>query len=175
MRTLPLAALLLLFGIGCGKQIGDACGLASDCSPNGDRQCDRASPQGYCTIQGCDHSSCPDEAACIKFFTGGFSNRPCDPATEDNPDLSPDDPEPARRPTDACSLDELCAFTGTCVPRSSEVRFCMRTCDTDGDCRSGYECRDLAKMKAHGGEPVLAPGVRQVDEHAPKFCAAAPK
>ena len=49
----------------------------------------------------------------------------------------------------------------------------MRTCDSDGDCRDGYECRDLKKMMAHGGEPVLAPGV-PVDNDAPKFCAISP-
>ena len=88
---------------------------------------------------------------------------------------------------DCCSLDELCSIEGAvdpiqshCVPRSSEIRYCMRTCDSDGDCRDGYECRDLAKMKAHGGEPVLAPSLTPgaprpvVDENSPKFCAAAP-
>jgi hypothetical protein len=168
MRTPPRAALLILslalglLALGCGKEIGDACVIPSDCSPNGDRQCDVASSGGYCTIQGCDYDTCPEEAACIKFFTGNFSNRTCNPATED-------------RGSDDCSLDELCAFGGNCVPRSSEVRFCMKTCDSDDDCRDGYECRDLTKMKEHGGEPVLAPGVPELDERAPKFCAAAPK
>ena len=42
----------------------------------------------------------------------------------------------------------------------------MRTCDTNDDCRDGYECRDLEQMKAHGGEPVLAPGATIDDERA---------
>ena len=75
--------------------------------------------------------------------------------------------------TDDCSLDELCALTGFCVPRSAEVRYCMRRCDSDSDCRGGYECRDLDLMIEHGGEPVLAPGVG-IDTSAPKFCAPAP-
>jgi hypothetical protein len=160
-RPAPLL-LLLLLGMGCGKEIGDPCVAASDCSPNGDRQCDRLSTGGYCTIQGCDYDTCPEEAACIRFFTGSFSNLPCDPDAED------------RLPgVDACSPDELCSLVGNCVPRSSEVRFCMKTCDSDGDCRDGYECRDLAKMKEHGGQPVLAPG-SAIDESSPKFCATAP-
>ena len=68
-------------------------------------------------------------------------------------------------------LDELCSLVGECVPRSSEIRYCMRKCDSNDDCRGDYECRDIALMIEHGGEPVLAPGV-VVDESAPKFCAA---
>jgi len=159
MRTpLLLASLLLLCGgPGCGKEIGDSCVLPSDCSPNGDRQCDNTSKDGYCTIQGCDFDTCPDEAVCVRFFTGGFEKRTCDHLTED-------------LGTDMCSLDELCSVADICVPRSAEIRFCMRKCGSDGDCRDGYECRDLDDMRAHGGEPVLEPGLR-VDADAQKFCA----
>src|SRR5689334_22343923 len=123
----------------CGKDIGDACIVSSDCDPNGMRQCDLASPGGYCTIQGCDYNTCPD-SACIRFFTGSFANLTCDPVAEDVTE-------------DKCSEDELCALAGHCVPRSSEVRFCMKTCGDNSDCRSGYECRTLELMKSHGGEP----------------------
>jgi hypothetical protein len=164
---------LLLFAVvlgACGKEIGDSCTISTDCDPNGNRICDSLSTDGYCTIAGCDYSSCPDEAACVQFFTGSFSNKACNPAEQ------PDRCNPQTE--SCCSLDELCAISndplgGNCVPHSSEVRFCMRKCDSDGDCRDGYECRDLQKMKDHGGEPVLAPGV-VVDDHAPKFCAMAP-
>lgn len=163
--ALPLlflgATLGALLGAGCGKEIGDECVISSDCSPNGDRLClDPSVNGGYCTVQGCDYGTCPDEAVCVRFFTGGFSNKPCDPLTEDSG-------------ADACSLDELCSLAGSCVPRSSEIRFCMRKCDSDGDCRDNYECRDLERMKADGGEPVLAPGVK-IDATSPKFCATAP-
>jgi hypothetical protein len=141
--------------IGCGKEIGDSCVVSSDCSPNGDRQCDNSQKEGYCTIMGCDFSTCPEEAVCVRFFTGGFSNRTCE--------SSPDD----------CSLDELCDINKRCVPESSEIRYCMKTCESNDDCRDGYECRDLAKMKSHGGEPVLEGGA-QVDDTSPKFCAVAP-
>jgi len=157
MRYLIVLTLLVA---ACGKEIGDPCIVSSDCSTDGTRQCDSSSKEGYCTIRGCDYDTCPSEAACIRFFTGSFSNRTCDPTTED-------------RSTDNCSLDELCSIEGHCVPRSSEVRYCMRTCESNGDCRDGYECRDLDLMKSHGGEPVLAPG-EIVDASAPKFCAIAP-
>jgi hypothetical protein len=164
--VLGLLAVLAVFGA-CGKEIGDGCVIGTDCSPNGDRFCDPASIGGYCTIQGCDLSvaTCPGESVCIRFFTGSFSNKECDHT----------------QPGDGCSLDELCALDDHCVARSSEVRFCMRTCGSDGDCRGDenddgkpdYECRDLDKMKLHGGEPVLDPG-KVVDDKSPKFCAAAP-
>lgn len=149
-----------LVAVGCGKEIGDECIIASDCSPNGDRQCDTSSAGGYCTVQGCDYNTCPEEAVCIRFFTGHFENRCCG-----------DDCDPATKVT--CSLDELCSLEGHCVPRSAEIRYCMRRCDSNDDCRDGYECRDLELMKAYGGEPVLAPGAT-IDPNGPKFCAAAP-
>ena len=155
-------AIVLLAAVGCGKQIGDSCIVSSDCDPNGQRLCDPppTSKEGYCTIQGCDYNTCPEEAACIRFFTGQFDNKTCDPTTEDTS-------------TNDCSLDELCDLQGHCAARSSEVRYCMLKCSSNSDCRDGYECRDLTLMREHGGEPVLAPGV-PVDEHAPKFCASKP-
>ena len=158
----PVKYLLVLAMIaaGCGKQIGDSCIVNSDCSPQGDRICDTQPLQGYCTIMGCDYDTCPNEAVCVRFFTGSFANKPCDPTM----------------PTVAngCSLDELCTLEMTCAPRSAESRYCMKKCNSSGDCRSGYECRDLTLMKDHGGEPVLAPGL-VVDESSPKFCASAPQ
>lgn len=172
--------LLVALAVGaCGKEIGDACVLATDCSPNGDRQCDSASlPDGYCTIQGCDWNTCPDEAVCVRFFTASFSTNPCD--------RDPDAPEePGNVKT--CALDELCALTarpgaadqatkvGLCAPRAAEVRYCMRKCDSDGDCRDGYECRTAALMARDGGETVRDPNASRVaDDQLPKFCAVNP-
>lgn len=149
---------------GCGHEIGDSCTFSTDCSPNGDRLCDSASPQGYCTVFGCDYSTCPDEAVCVQFFTGNFANIPCDY----DPAQAADPGHPR-----VCSLDELCALDGHCVPRSSEIRYCMRTCGSSADCRENYECRDLEDMKSHGGQPVLASGAI-VDQSAPRFCAPKP-
>jgi len=63
------------------------------------------------------------------------------------------------------------ALSVHCVSRSSEIRYCMLTCGSSSDCRSGYECRTLDLMKLHGGQPVLAPGLKVTDQ-SPKFCAA---
>ena len=38
MRLLSLA--LLIAAAGCGKDIGDACVLSTDCDPNGGRECE---------------------------------------------------------------------------------------------------------------------------------------
>ena len=163
---MPLRAVLVIalaaLAAGCGKEIGDSCTLAQDCSPDGDRICDNFQREGYCTIQGCDFDTCPEESVCIRFFTGSFTNRACDLATED-------------LTTDVCAIDEVCALEGHCVPRSAEVRFCMKTCGDVGDCRQGYECRDLELMRLHGGEPVLTPDqtIATLDE-IPAFCAAQP-
>ncbi|HEX8113396.1 MAG TPA: hypothetical protein VF516_36955 [Kofleriaceae bacterium] len=167
---LALAGLLAAGALvgGCGKEIGDACTLASDCSPNGDRICQCSncsgtdptgdSAKGYCTIQGCDFGTCPGEAVCVRFFTGSFDNKPCTPQTAD---------------TD-CSIDELCSLAGNCVPRSAEVRYCMLKCDSGGDCRDNFECRDKTLMMEHGGEPVPQQGTTLNADNPPKFCAAKP-
>jgi hypothetical protein len=159
-RLLLLVPLLALFVGACGKEIGDSCSFATDCDPNGQRTCvDPTFHGGYCTIVGCDYTTCPDEAACIRFFTGDFANKPCDPTITNDP---------------KCTPDEMCSLQGHCVPRSSEVRYCMKKCDSNGDCRGGYECRTFDQMKTQGGEPVLAPGIQVTEKTATKFCAVAP-
>ena len=148
---------------GCGREIGDSCLIAADCGTDLNVICDVASIDGYCTIPGCDYGTCPDEAVCVRFFTASFQDLPCNQATEDL------DGEGS---TNDCGLDEACTLTGQCVPASAEVRFCMKTCEVPGDCRDGYECRNLELMQAHGGEPVPPPGERL--ESFPSFCAQAP-
>jgi hypothetical protein len=141
MRYVFVVALLAPLWAGCSKEIGDECTISSDCDPNGERLCDVSNgTPGYCTIQGCDVDTCPDESVCVRFFTGSFGNRTC------NPELAYGDPN--------CTFDEICSLAGSCVPRSSEVRYCMRSCGDDGDCRGGYECRDRALMIERGGQPV---------------------
>src|SRR4051794_40702327 len=46
----------------CTPSIGDKCVLSTDCSTRGDRLCDTAQPDGYCTQFNCAKNSCPDEA-----------------------------------------------------------------------------------------------------------------
>jgi hypothetical protein len=187
----------------CGKKIGDACQTTTDCDPNGARICDLAQPGGYCTILGCDDTTCPSEAACIRYFPVQFLTTPCNPYCEDRqglpvppagsdagmsttaamstdagvstdaamstdagvstipgtridaaplpvcPDLFPQNaasqadalavcPNGA---TNDCTADEICLDVGLCAPRSTEVRYCARTCSSNGDCRAGYVCR----------------------------------
>jgi hypothetical protein len=169
------AVAVALAAAGCGAEIGDSCVVSTDCnSSDTQRICDGNSDNGYCTIRGCDYASCPDESECVRFFTGSFSNRKCDPATEDVA-------------TDMCSVDELCAIDGFCVTRASEVRYCMRKCSSNDDCRSGerYECRNYDLMKTHGGEPMprptkrlcgdgQEPGPDDVCDRPQPFCGQAP-
>lgn len=158
MRSIVLAFSLASLAA-CGNQIGDSCSLSSDCSPQGDRICDVSSPGGYCTIFGCDHDSCPGGAVCVRFFSAE-TDMPCDPETED-------------LGTDDCTMDEICTLSGYCVPRTAEMRFCMKKCKGDGDCRQDYECRDRELMVEHGGEPVPPPGETVTDDPQ-SFCAVAP-
>lgn len=155
--------------MGCGSEIGDSCNRDIDCSPEGDRICARGSdlPGGYCTVFGCDHGTCPDDSVCVRFFALSETSATCDPDTEDNRDSG------AER-TDACTPDELCTVGGSCVPRTAEVRYCMKTCDGDGDCRDEYHCRTEERMKQYGGEPVPAAGERLGDDIQP-FCATGPR
>jgi hypothetical protein len=160
MRAPMRFVVLLVLAVGCGKEIGDACIVSTDCNPNGTRLCDTGSKDGYCTIMGCDYNTCPSEAVCVRFFTGEITNTNCDYTTEG-------------KTTFDCSLDELCDLNDHCVPRAGEVRYCMRKCESNGDCRDGYECRDINLEMEHGGEPVLTPG-QPIDNSSPKFCAAKP-
>jgi hypothetical protein len=164
-------AMVLLAGValaGCGKQIGDDCQTAADCDPNGGRICDLSQPGGYCTVLGCDETTCPSEATCIRYFPAAFLTRPCNPYCEDRKGLADDGGAagadagiampplcPARFPADAgttsdvcpngptndCSADEICLDSGLCAPRSTEVRYCAKVCSSNSDCRGGYVCR----------------------------------
>jgi hypothetical protein len=166
----------------CGKKIGDDCQTAADCDPNGGRICDTSQPGGYCTIHGCDETTCPSEAACIRFFPVQFLTKPCNPYCEDRQGLPVPPPAAGTNldagmsldaglmsldagplplcpgvfpqeagqealavcpngPTNDCTAAETCLDVGICAPRTTEVRYCMRTCGSNGDCRDGYTCR----------------------------------
>jgi hypothetical protein len=136
----------------CGNKIGDSCSISSDCATEGGRICDTSSPGGYCTIPGCDLGTCPSESECVQFWSIINVDKTC---------TGPDD----------CTVDEVCTVGGYCAARDSEVRFCMLSCSSQSDCRAGYECRDLDRMSAHGGQPVRKEG--QTDDQLHGFCAAA--
>jgi hypothetical protein len=147
--TLALAVLVLA---GCDPKIGDSCGVSTDCSQEGTRICDTTSPGGYCTVAGCDLDTCPDGAICVQYFSVINVTKTCSEQTD-------------------CTLDEVCTVGHLCAPLSSEVRFCMTGCSSDGDCRGNYECRTLDRMAAHGGQPVRRLG--QADADLSPFCAPA--
>jgi hypothetical protein len=135
MRALLLTVVTLS---ACSPQIGDSCSVSTDCAQDGSRVCDQLEPGGYCTIEGCDFGTCPGDSECVRFFPGLSQSVPCAAQSD-------------------CADDEICTLEGVCAPRSIEVRFCMKKCNSGGDCRSGYECRTEALMKIHGGEPVPDP------------------
>jgi len=123
--TLLTLATVGMVASGCARKIGDECTTAADCNPNGTRSCDSSQPGGYCTIQGCDQTSCPDESACIRYFPAQYLTQPCNPSP----------------PASGCGADEFCLPEGLCAPLSQELRYCAKTCSSADDCRGGYECR----------------------------------
>lgn len=149
-----LALALVATTAACGNSIGDGCGSSSDCSQEGDRICDTASPGGYCTQIGCDVGTCPDEAVCVSFFPITQLSETCTPETV---------------ATD-CAPDEVCTV-GKCAPRTTELRYCMKKCDQASDCRDEYECRTPDRVAVHGGEPVPDPDDTKVGVQP--YCAPA--
>jgi hypothetical protein len=158
---LAVVLAVALSAAACGRQIGDDCQTAVDCDPSGTRICDLSQPGGYCTILGCNETTCPSEATCVRNFPAQFLTTPCNPFCEDracgtgdggsdagcplvcplnSPPGSPADSCP-NGPTNDCTADEICLDEGLCAPRSSEMRFCAKVCASNSDCRSGYICR----------------------------------
>jgi hypothetical protein len=143
-----MAFVLLLVGLGaCGKKIGDECQTQFDCNDEDDtRSCDISQPGGYCTIEGCDEKSCPEDSVCIRFF----------PRAELLPNVC--NPTAADRGNGECTHDELCLDAGRCAPRATEFRRCVKTCGNDGDCRDDYLCR------AVGGDPRANPSTIETEK-----------
>lgn len=148
MRLIRAAALLA--SAGCGAEIGDECTLNTDCSPSGDRICDVSQPGGYCTIEGCDESTCPEEAICVRFFTT-FLERPCAGDAD-------------------CDEGDLCLLEGFCAPLSTEHRYCVRRCGTDGACRDGYVCQRTGT----GGTELAQDFDTYHEDRVGLFCAPEP-
>jgi hypothetical protein len=150
---------VLAAGLGaCSPKIGDSCNTSADCSQDNSRVCDTFSPDGYCTINGCDFGTCPSEAVCVQFFPA-LENATACLGTDGNPNQ------------DLCLSSEFCTVGGQCAPRSIEQRFCMATCESDGDCRDGYECRTHALQVRHGGQPVADPNATTIVIPDTSFCA----
>ena len=142
---------LLVFALGCGAEIGDSCSQNTDCDPQGTRICDQSQPDGYCTIESCDEDTCPEEAICVRFFPAPFLTRSC---------ADPGD----------CAPDELCLSDGFCTPLSTERRYCVRRCGTDGACRDGYQCQ----RTGIGGTELAQTLDRYDPARVGRFCAPVP-
>lgn len=163
------AALALASGlaVGCSKQVGDPCRTSIDCSINGDRSCDISQPGGYCTVEGCDDASCPEDSTCVRLFPTPFLTQACDPRHEDLDE-------------DACRPEDVCVPTpvtpgatptgtepkGVCAPRATERRFCAKTCGDNGDCRGDYVCRGYGELGAYAFTDSMS---------TRRFCAPNPK
>jgi hypothetical protein len=166
-----LVAPALMFALGlalaaCGHSIGDSCKANVDCSPMGDRFCDTSAPDGYCTIEGCDETTCPSEAVCVRFFTP-FLGRPCDfnPALPNSRSDCHVDERCLR--CDSSVAGASCQSSGLCAPEASERRWCQKTCHKDSDCRdANYVCRSTGTL---GAEPV--PTLDMSAGTPAKFCA----
>jgi hypothetical protein len=169
MRPVLFAA--AIFGAfvmaGCGHNVGDTCQTNVDCQPDGTRFCDTSAPSGYCTIDGCDVGTCPDEAVCIRFLTPVL-NEPCtfDP-------MHPNSRADCPHADDRCVCDQAingnCPSTspnGHCAPEATERRWCQYKCDSNADCRAQYECRSTGTF---GAEPV--PSLSNPSGSPAKFCA----
>jgi len=136
-RARILLVLFALSAAACGKDIGDDCTTNVDCSQDGTRDCDLSQPGGYCTINGCDERSCPDGSICIRVFPYEAEGADiCDWVTSSSTLQTEDVPGLT------CPSDQICLPDGHCVPRISERRYCQKSCGSDGDCRSGYVCRE---------------------------------
>ncbi len=165
MRAALISSLLLTCIAGCGSRIGDSCTTNVDCSPFGDRFCDTSAMNGYCTQEGCDNEAlaCPSEAVCIRFFTSLADEQCTYDGRLDQADCPHVD--------DYCvcdqTVDGVCmGSVGHCAPASTERRWCQRSCSSNGDCRSGYECRATGTF---GAEPL--PTFDQPNGTPAKFCA----
>lgn len=153
--TAALAAGLLLAA--CSAEIGDSCTTNVDCDPLGSRICDTSQLEGYCTVEGCELGSCPEEAVCVRFFPSSFLSVPCNPVSEDAVQGTQ---------TNDCTGEEICLSGGYCVLRNQETRFCMFSCESNDDCRGGYECRATGTQGAEAVPDPDNPGIRQA-----RFCA----
>lgn len=143
-RTLRAFVWLALVVAGCSHEIGDDCKTSIDCDPNGTRSCDLSQPGGYCTIAGCDETSCPSGSTCVRTFPPStYLTKTCNPKCEDldcpsTPDASA---TPSTMRENNCLADEICLDAGYCVKQSYEQRECAKACSSNSDCRGGYECR----------------------------------
>jgi len=64
-RLFPLLTATVVALSGCVSSVGDACKTSGECPSAA--VCDNTAPDGYCLVEDCDRSSCPDGSVCIPF------------------------------------------------------------------------------------------------------------
>ena len=192
LKSTLFFALFALLVPACGKEIGDPCSTNVDCLQDGTRDCDLSQPGGYCTVNGCDEKFCPSEAVCIRIFPYEVSRPTCQHASDApfcpaGTGVCRSDDTCGCTQDSQCTSDGLCVpdvptvpgvRNGYCVPRTSERRYCERTCGNNGDCRGGYVCREAG---VEGNIPVtntygsIAMVANASTSTVVKFCAPAPQ
>lgn len=159
--TLVVILIMTALAAGCTRKIGDNCNTNVECSPQGDRFCDIASPEGYCTIDSCEYQTCPDSANCVRFYSLKANSGQCTAGLVARADC-PQGQSTADRcckpgAAGCCLTGELCLCEDSgctrarCASSASERRWCMANCDDDSDCREGYSCLTTG---ANGAEPI---------------------
>ena len=124
MSGRSVLVLVLLGSLACKKVIGDKCTTSYDCSYSGDRVCDLAQYDGYCTVIGCDPGSCPDEAVCVNFNAHAprLSRRYCMEGCEEDSDC--------RTPEYHCARPDPAACASSGSEELPEGQTCNRIVDT---------------------------------------------
>jgi hypothetical protein len=140
--------------MGCTPHIGDHCTLSTDCSLQGDRQCDTAEPNGYCTVFGCQGNLCPDQAACVLF----------NPAV---PGCAYTDREPSRIAQGACM--KQCSQDSDC--RTDEGYICA---DPKGPPWSALILDDDQGQHICIPGPYIQSDVTPEDASTPQVCSPNP-
>jgi len=56
-----------LLNLRCAPEIGDECETSLDCDVQNNRVCDLTQPRGYCTLEGCEKGTCPEDSVCVMF------------------------------------------------------------------------------------------------------------
>jgi hypothetical protein len=120
------ALILVLAGlsiVGCGNEIGDDCKTSLDCSQQNNRICDRQQPGGYCTLTGCENSSCPDDAVCVTFRPEPqrLSSTWCMAACDETSDCRDDE---GYRCRSAAQLNAIVPDIAA-VPYKPKAKFCV--------------------------------------------------
>jgi hypothetical protein len=161
IRTFPETFLALAANITVDGQTCDPAPSMSECAPE-----DMCASFGYC-VRKCDPTvtptTCPSGQLCSSM---GYCAQ-CDPALEDVPSAT-------GKTQNNCLADEICLDTGLCAKQSYEQRLCAKSCSSNGDCRSGYDCRKTGTL----GSMVLATDPNAMTSvcapHVPKVVPPAP-